>query len=125
MIPIPRIENGLFLAPRDRPCLVEGRLGVVSLPRHMTVEGLQVDCPPQGAIFLRADDHPMAPGDRGANAMGTFSSTPSATSLSRPGLATGVALGLGCGGLFWIDEQAEWWSRHHWQWLVLAGVERA
>ena len=74
VVPIPGVEHGFQFAERG---LVEWRLGVVSLPCCLGIEGLKIYCAPRCAIFSRADHHLMAPG------MGTCSRTPRRTSLSR------------------------------------------
>ena len=71
VVTIPCFEDGFLLPLRDRSCLVERRLGVVSFSGGMNVERLEVDCPSGCAILLAhwvchtfgADDLSMAPYD--------------------------------------------------------------
>ena len=63
MITIPGIEDCLCVG-RYQSGLVEGRLGMVSLPSGMDAKWLEINNSAGLAIFLCTCNHPMAPCDR-------------------------------------------------------------
>ena len=96
VVTIPCFEDGFLLPLRDRSCLVERRLGVVSFSGGINVERLEVDCPSGCAILLAQMTfrwHHMT-----GSPIGMGSSTPSFTTPSRPALTSSCQWrGIGMG----------------------------
>ena len=63
VVAVPCVKDGLELAMRDGPGLVEGGLSVVGLPNCVLVERLEVDCPPWFAGRLGDHHHAVTPCD--------------------------------------------------------------
>ena len=74
MVAIPSVKHRLLLVLWDRPGLVKRRLSVVGLPGRVGIEGLEINGSSGFSIFLRADDHPVAPCDRFTHRDGLYDS---------------------------------------------------
>ena len=63
MVAILVVKHGFLFSTRYGACLVERALGVVGFLCSVNIQGLEVNGASRLAIFLAADNQPVAPGD--------------------------------------------------------------